>query len=280
MRTPFLEVTQQEPATAAMRALVTKIFAVHGAAVPSEVLHSIPCDASMLHVHLRGDPELDRARGDCSFFTGIRHGSARHSVGGDFVTLFAMLTPLGAVALLEGAGLDGLNPCIPLGHVLGIGTARSLERAVSAHATPSEALAAFGHWLEDRLLRRRPIPEAAWRAARVSCVLSKSPRIRVVDAAQQQAVSQRQLERDMQRWFNLPPKQFALTAQFQRLLFLAAPGGSLSGLAAEAGFVDQAHMARAVKRFTGMTPRQLLHVQPGPVARVFQGVSPRARVFV
>jgi AraC-like DNA-binding protein len=280
MTAPFIEVIQQAPATAGLRAMVTKIFAVHGAAVPSELLHSVPCDASVLHVHLRGDPELDRARSDCSFFTGIRHASARHSVGGDFVTLFAMLTPLGAVALLEGAGLDGQNPCIPMGHVLGVGAAQSLERVVSTHATPNDALAAFGHWLEDRLLMRRVIPEAAWRAARVQCELSKSPQTRVIDAAQQQAVSQRQLERDMQRWFNLPPKQFALTAQFQRLLHLAARGESLSGMAAEAGFVDQAHMTRAVKRFTGMTPRQLLQAQPGPIARVFQSVSPGARIFV
>jgi AraC-like DNA-binding protein len=280
MRAPFLEVIQQEPATAGMRAMVTKIFAVHGTAVPSEVLHSVPCDASVLHVHLRGDPELDLAHGDCSFFTGIRHGSALHSVGGHFLTLFATLTPLGAVALLEGASLDGQNPCIPLGHVLGVGAAQSLELAVSAHLTPGEALAAFGCWLEDRLLVRQTIPEAAWRAARVQCELSKSPRTRVIDVAQRQAVSQRQLERDMQRWFNLPPKQFALTAQFQRLLHLAARGESLSGIAAEAGFVDQAHMTRTVKRFTGMTPRQLLHAQPGPIASLFQNVSPGARIFV
>jgi AraC-like DNA-binding protein len=34
-------------------------------------------------------------------------------------------------------------------------------------------------------------------------------------------------------------------------------GGTLAGLAAEAGFVDQAHLTRAVVSLTGWTPGQL-----------------------
>ncbi|MBL0727280.1 AraC family transcriptional regulator [Piscinibacter sp. HJYY11] len=280
MKASFLEIVQHVPATTTMRELVTKVFALRGSGVPVESLHALPCDALLLHVHLWGDPELDRATGERSFFTGIRQAPACHSVGGDFLTLFAVLTPPGAVALLGGAPMDGLDPCVTLSRVTTLDVARSLERAVCAQPSVELALAEFARWLESRLSRRCVIPQAAWRVARVSSELSLAPSTKVGDAAQRQAVSQRQLERDMQRWFNVPPKQYALTAQFQRLLQVAGREETLLGAALEAGFADQAHMNRAVKRFSGMTPQQLLRAATGPVSATFrQAMTTHARVF-
>lgn len=279
MTAPFLHVVAHAPAAASLAPWVTRVFALHGRDVPAEAMHCLPCDAALLHVHLAGNPELDRARGDRSFFTGIRPAPATHTVGGDFLTLFAVLTPAGAVALLEGAGIDGIDPCVPLSEVIGLDGARSLERTVGGASTPDAALPRLAQWLEARLVRRRAIPEAAWRAARVSCELSMAPGTKVVDAASRQAISQRQLERDMQRWLNVPPKQYALTAQFQRLLHVVGHEASLAGAAAEAGFADQAHMTRAVKKFSGKTPGELFRPAPGPVSASFRQASPGLRVF-
>lgn len=280
MTVPFIDVVSREPATAGLRALVHTVAAVRGVQVPAETLHSVPCDATLLHVHLHGHPEVDRAEGDRSLFTGIRHDAAIHAVGGEFLTLFAILTPLGTVSLLEGIRHGEAGPCVPLSAVLDTATARSLERAVSAEATSAMTLEAFGHWLEARLSRRRRIPEAAWRVARVCCELSRAPRMRVADTASRYAVSPRQLERDMRRWFDLSPKQFALTAKFQHTLRVAAGESSLSGIAAETGFVDQADMSRTVKRFTGMTPGRLFRYPRGPVARAIRRAAPHVHVFL
>jgi AraC-like DNA-binding protein len=280
MKTPLLEVTQRQPQSSGLRAWVQNTFVLSGAALPNEVLHAVPGHSSILHVHLQRNPELNRANGNMRYFTSVRQTASSHTVGGDFITLFAILTPVGAVALLRGAGIGGLASCMPLSAVLNDDDALSLERAVTARLGLGGALDAFNRWLEARLLRRQRVPEAAWRAARVSCELAQAPRTRVADAAKRQTVSPRQLERDMHRWFNLQPKQFALAAQLQRVMQLVLTGQPLSDIALEAGFADQAHMSRTVKGLTGMTPGQLLLARPGPIARAFHGVCAGARVFV
>jgi AraC-like DNA-binding protein len=65
-------------------------------------------------------------------------------------------------------------------------------------------------------------------------------------------VSKRYLERMFQERVGIGPKAFARIVRFQRVL--NTTGANWAAVAAEAGYFDQAHLARDFKAFTGESP--------------------------
>jgi AraC-like DNA-binding protein len=55
----------------------------------------------------------------------------------------------------------------------------------------------------------------------------------------------------------LVPKEFARLLRLQATLRAIDGGGELAVLAADAGYADQAHATREIKRVTGLTPARL-----------------------
>jgi AraC-like DNA-binding protein len=72
------------------------------------------------------------------------------------------------------------------------------------------------------------------------------------------SVSERQLRRRFERGVGYGPRTLRRVLRFQRFLGLAAGGGSLARLAADAGYADQAHLVRDCRRLAGTTPTVLL----------------------
>lgn len=73
------------------------------------------------------------------------------------------------------------------------------------------------------------------------------------------ALSPSQLRRRCLQAVGVSPKALQRTLRFQGFLALAQAGaGSIAGLAADAGYADQAHLSRECLRLTGLTPRALL----------------------
>lgn len=91
---------------------------------------------------------------------------------------------------------------------------------------------------------------------------------RVADVAGETNLSERQLRRLILARTGLEPRTLRRVARLQRFLTLsdraAAPPGpigpkrSLAGLAAAAGYADQAHLSREVRALAGLTPAALL----------------------
>jgi AraC-like DNA-binding protein len=71
--------------------------------------------------------------------------------------------------------------------------------------------------------------------------------------------SERQVERIFAHEIGLSPKNFSRIIRFQQVFKLAASSGSLTHLALEAGYFDQAHFSRDFKAFTGLSPRQFFN---------------------
>lgn len=92
--------------------------------------------------------------------------------------------------------------------------------------------------------------------------------VSVVTVADHVSISPAQLRRRCLRTLGVTPKGLQRTLRFQGFLALAQAASShlvprnaegLSGLAADVGYADQAHLTRECVRLTGQTPRQLLH---------------------
>lgn len=86
------------------------------------------------------------------------------------------------------------------------------------------------------------------------------PRARLPEVARDLEIGERQLRRRFQRSVGYGWQTLSRVHRLQRLL--AAHGRSpdirLTELSAAAGYADQAHMSREVRRLSGLTPRQLL----------------------
>lgn len=171
------------------------------------------------------------------------------------------LTPLGARRLLglpagELAALD-----VDLADVLGPVGTELVERVRAAGSWPARFAAA-----EDVLLAAArpgtPVPEVAeaWRLT-----LASGGRLPVAAVARRVGWSERHLTARFRAETGLGPKQAARVVRFDRArrALTGRPRPDLAGLAAAAGYADQAHLTREWRAFTGLSPLRWLAAEFG-----------------
>ncbi|MFD2161538.1 helix-turn-helix domain-containing protein [Paradesertivirga mongoliensis] len=85
----------------------------------------------------------------------------------------------------------------------------------------------------------------------------------VGDLADCTGLSQRHLSRKFQRYVGLPPKEYLRVCRFLRSLSYLKkyPDFSLTTIAYESGYYDQAHFSREYKAYTGYTPREVVNAK-------------------
>lgn len=213
--------------------------------------------------------------------TGIRQHTGRFVGAGDCITLFALLTPLGAVQLLDSRRLDQ-SPRIHarVAHLLEETVTRRLESRIALAEGLPDKLHAFGHWIEDRANAPRCQDRTALRAARAAMRLLARPLAPMERLADEEHVSRRQLERDFSRWIAVAPRHLAQVARLQGVSRDVQRGATLADAAAAQGFADQPHMSRVVRQLTGLTPRQFVASRASPIASGFRAATGGATVYL
>jgi transcriptional regulator GlxA family with amidase domain len=98
--------------------------------------------------------------------------------------------------------------------------------------------------------------------------------------ADAQHVSRRQLERDFERWIGASPRHMSQVARVQHVARSVRAGSSLADASALAGFADQPHMSRTVRRLTGLTPRGFIASQRTPIAAAFRAATGGGTVYL
>ena len=132
--------------------------------------------------------------------------------------------------------------------------ARELVARVEG-GTIEAQLAAFEHALVARLANRHH--DDALAAAAVAW-LARHPGAHVAQLAREVGNSARQLQRRVSVATGYAPKLLHRILRFQRaLVVLGDHRMTLAGAAADAGFLDQAHLTREVRALAGATPREL-----------------------
>jgi len=212
----------------------------------------------------------------------VRYGDPFvHLEGGQIVTVPAVCAlgqrtrPIVAAATgATGLVIAGLHPwagdallgpdvsaftdrCVDLAEVVGRAGAASLEDEVASAARPEDRARAVEAFL-GRLLREHAIDTLAVACARR--IRRRAGRVSIDELATELGSSARHLRRRVTRAVGLGPKRLARLARAQEALAGLRRGSPWPEVAFECGYVDQAHLIREVKAFTGRTPCAL----PGP----------------
>ncbi len=252
----------------ALRGLVAAAVGYHQQGLPAGVHRGLPSPQLTLVVTLdeplrmAAHPDPRQAPGDFDALLGGLHTTpALISHPGRQAGVQLALTPLGARRLLglpagELAALD-----CPPADVLGRAGTELTDRFRAARTWP-ERFAALErvllHGVQDG---GTPPPEVteAWRLTTAS-----GGRLRVAEIAARVGWSQRHLGARFRTETGLSPKEAARVVRFDRarraLAARVAAGRSadLAGLAAAAGFADQAHLTREWRAFSGLPPTRWL----------------------
>ena len=151
--------------------------------------------------------------------------------------------------------------------------AESLDRARDTH-DPTDALrAALESWTRARIVAHIDRDAEVLRAAR-RLVIDRDATVRGV--ARDFGWSERRLHREITATCGYGPKTLQRIVRLQRALRASRVGvatrppslaPTLSRLALDAGYADQAHMTREFRDLTGFTPRQLLGRSVADVGR-------------
>jgi AraC-like DNA-binding protein len=131
---------------------------------------------------------------------------------------------------------------------------RDGDRRLRPDLDPATALERLAG-LAEGLVGERP-PDGAVRAAARALA---DPRARVETLAAELGYSERHLRRRFDDAIGYGPKTLQRVLRFRRFLagLDAAGGTGLAGLAAEAGYADQAHLSRECMRLSGLSPAAL-----------------------
>jgi len=242
-----------------------------------------PHESLMLSVQLprtSNDIEAKGEHGQNTALTGIRQWTGSFQGAGNCVSLFALLTPLGSVRLLESQPLEGL-PRIRarVAELLDRPLTRRLESDVALADGLEAKLFAFAAWLETRAGASRLLASAALRAGRAAMRVCAEPSAPIEVLAAEQHVSRRQLERDFTRWIGTSPAHLAQVARVQAISRKAQSGASLADIAADVGFSDQSHMSRVVRRLTGQTPLRFARGARSPIGAAFRRATGGGTVY-
>jgi len=150
---------------------------------------------------------------------------------------------------------DLLDSRVPLDAVWNGAAARRLQEA-GADRGEKVRLELLLEELERRLVGACPEDAAVDAVIRWAVAGSQGSRPIATDLG----VSGRQLLRRFRARVGYGPRTLLRVLRFQRFLTLAShmPGAGLARLAAEAGYADQPHLTREVRRLGGITPAELL----------------------
>lgn len=188
------------------------------------------------------------------FVAGPDRAPVAHHHPADVEFVGVRLRP-GTSASVLGVPVDELcDRQVPLSALWGRGAGRLAERLMES--TPGERRRVL---VEAALARALTDELDAGVLAAVSALEKETGAI--ADLEDRTGLSSRQLRRRFVQQVGYGPKTYQRVIRFRRFLALArthrTPGG-LAGLAAVAGYSDQAHLTRECRRFSGRTPTQIV----------------------
>lgn len=235
------------PRHPALRARVAAIDVLEASGGESTVL---PSTSVVLGIQYRGRVHGPGGALALAGVTGVQGTVRTYGYAPGTGSILVRFTPAGAACL--GVPVHELaDRSVPLDAILPRARVDELIDRVAAapdevaRRAAVEAFLAAGPLAGDALV------------SRALTLLEGAEPARVATIARALEVSERQLERRFLAAVGVTPRAFASLRRFERALAGAAAAPSLSALAHAAGYYDQSHFIREVRRFAGAPPREV-----------------------
>ena len=196
-------------------------------------------------------------------FYGVVKGLSSVTLDGDGWAVGVMLRPAAGRLLLQRPVRQAADSWVPLASLPSLdGTAltRRVTEAMTAEPDAVDSHHAAIAAYESALRSLLPIDQAGLQINAVIDWLAEHPEVtRVAELATAFGLTERSLQRLVVDRVGLTPKWLIQRRRLHdAVLGLKAGTTSLADLAAELGYVDQAHFTRDFKTVTGLTPGQYL----------------------
>jgi AraC-like DNA-binding protein len=131
-----------------------------------------------------------------------------------------------------------------------------IEQQILAATSTSERINFIETFLVDRLTNTQSVDEII--RSTVETIFTANGHLSVDDLSRQTNITCRQLARKFSSAIGLSPKQLSKTVRLQATLKMLMAGKvtSLTDLAYEGEYYDQAHFIKDFREFTGLTPKE------------------------
>lgn len=131
-----------------------------------------------------------------------------------------------------------------------------LEKEILSAQTTVERIAIIERFLLERLISPKSVDNIA--KASVAIIFELNGQLSVDELSDQLKINRRQLERKFSSVIGLSPKQLSKIIRLQATLKMIANHQftSLTAIAYQGNYYDQAHFIKDFKEFTGMSPKQ------------------------
>jgi AraC-like DNA-binding protein len=165
----------------------------------------------------------------------------------------------GATAFFDEPLHELFGETIALDALLPASTVDRLKARVAEANDPRERVRV----LEELLLARRRSDDIDPRvAASVRAIRETRGAVRIGDLADSLELSRDRLEKRFREAVGSSPKQLATIVRVRHAVALHRPGLNLGELSALAGYFDQSHFTRELRRVTGETPQRFFRDVP------------------
>ncbi|SEW54763.1 helix-turn-helix domain-containing protein [Chitinophaga arvensicola] len=174
---------------------------------------------------------------------------------GETGTFFVCFYPDGFLPFTSLPIKEMENTAIPLEQLFGKNGQETGQQILNADST-SERIHIIEHFLFNLLTEKAHVDYIV--KSTVETMLTANGQLSVSELSRQSQVNRRQLERRFSSTIGLSPKQLSKTIRLQATLkiLLTQEVTTLTGLAYESRYYDQAHFIKDFKEFTGITPKE------------------------
>ncbi len=205
--------------------------------------------------HFKGRfTELYDNHSELSFYSGI-HGQSgafrRFLINESFGIFGVYLYPYALWRLFRLQATDLSNQMPDLGLVLG-SEGKIMEERMMLAATHQARIELLNHWLLEKVKRYEARQPPVFKA--IQEIILNRNNTNVQKMATDHFLSVRQFERNFKQYAGLSPKLFSRIIRFQQALNNYGKGHSLTDIAYQCGYYDQAHFIHDFKTFSGYNP--------------------------
>jgi AraC-like DNA-binding protein len=216
----------------------------------------LPDTSIVLAFRLKGNV-IDKSQGDSqnlpnSVITGLRKSPRFLSYAEETACLLVIFKEGGAAAIFKEPLHELFSKSLSLNEVVPASQLELVEERLIEANDNKQRVGIVERFLLSRLDERRADQMIAHAIQKIK---QASGDIKVRDLANDMTISLDPFEKKFRRVTGISPKQFADTIRFRNLISQFSGTESLTELALEAGYFDQAHFIKDFRTFTGMSPQ-------------------------